>query len=388
MTCAPVSIDPDATLTATLGVLDCHVSTAVAAGYGRLFGAGGAFGMALTGVLTIYVALLGLGLITGRTRLTLAALTPKALALGLVLTFATAWPAYQTVVYGLLTGGPDQIASAFMGAGSGATQAFAARLDGLFNAALEAASAVSAVSKSPNLALATGLVWAGALILLLATLGLLVITRLVLAVLLALGPLFLVFALFDGSRGLFEGWLRTTVAFALAPMLVVLGGSGVVAVLTPLISVISDDPVRAVSELRPVVSLFLASVVYAALILTLMGVALALTRGWRVRPQTSLLHQATGAAIATAHAAAHGGVVAEQAAGPAGRTDRIADTAAAVLRESGRSADGRARTVAENLAGAALPAPATGPSARRIEGLGRTFRTTPERRAQSGKICA
>ncbi len=55
--------------------------------------------------------------------------------------------------------------------------------------------------------------------------GLLVTARIGLALLLALGPIFVVLALFDGTRGLFTGWLKGLVMLALAPLFAVLGGT-------------------------------------------------------------------------------------------------------------------------------------------------------------------
>jgi len=386
MTCPALPFDGDATITATLSALDCQVNGAVASGYDGLFGASGAFGVALGVILTIYLTIMAIGLLTGRTRLTLPALGPKVLALGFVLTFATAWPAYQTVIYGLFTGGPDQVASAFMGARSGATQAFAARLDTLFEAVLDVGQTLTTLPKSPNLGVATNLVWTSAVTLLLFTLGLLVIARLVLAVLLALGPIFIVFGLFEGTRGLFEGWLRSSVAFALAPLLIVLGGSGAMVVLGPLITAIGDDPVRAVTELRPVVSLFLASVIYAGLLVALMATAISLTRGWRLRsgadapadraPPPASAGGVTGATVLHA-----GGATPPLAA----NDDRVSGLAAAVLRDGVRATDTRVHTLIE-AASAAAPSPPIPEPRRRLEGLGQTFRATPPHRALTGQI--
>ena len=47
--------------------LDCHIGAVVASSYGRLFGRDGAFGTVLTVLLTLYVAIIALGLMTGRT---------------------------------------------------------------------------------------------------------------------------------------------------------------------------------------------------------------------------------------------------------------------------------------------------------------------------------
>ena len=380
MACAGLPIGADASLTATLASLDCQVNGAVAGGYGRLFATGGAFGGALTAALSIFVALLALGLITGRTRASLGALTPKALAFGLVLTFATSWPAYQAVIYGLLTGGPDQVAAAFMGASSGATHAFAMRLDALFDAVVEAGQAVSALPKAANLATASNLIWASAITLLLSTLGLLVVTRVVLAVLLALGPLFVVFGLFSGTRGLFHGWLRTSVAFALAPMLIVLGGAGVMAVLGPLIQTIADDPAGAVTELRPIVTLFVASLVYAGLVLTLMWAAVSLTRGWRPKLDRAPADAAVAHSASTA-TQIFSSVTSSTSAAPL-TGDRVAGVVAAVVSQDRRS-DHRIETLTHALPAAQGPA-ATAP--RRAAGLGQSFRAAPERRALAGSL--
>jgi type IV secretion system protein VirB6 len=379
MACAGLPIGADASLSASLASLDCQVNGAVAGGYGRLLSSSGAFGGALTAALSIFVALLALGLITGRTRMSLGALTPKALAFGLVLTFATSWPAYQALIYGLLTGGPDQVAAALMGARSGATHAFAARLDSLFGAVVEAGQAVSALPKAANLATASNLIWASAITLLLSTLGLLVVARVALAVLLALGPLFVVFGLFSGTRGLFHGWLRTSVAFALAPMLIVLGGAGVMAVLGPLIQAVADDPAGAVTELRPIVTLFVASLVYAGLVLTLMWTAVSLTRGWRPRLDGA------AADADVAHGASTVTEIAPVTRSPSAAAltgDRVAGVVAAVV-----SSDSRSSHRIEALTHA-LPA-AQGPSAatpRRAAGLGQSFRAAPERRVLAGSL--
>jgi type IV secretion system protein VirB6 len=373
MSCPPLPFGEDANLADTLNALDCQVNGAVAAGYSRLFGGDGAFTVVLGAALTIYLAVIGLCLLTGRTRLTLSALGPRVVAVGFILTFATAWPAYQTVVYGLLTGGPDQIASAFMYARSGATQAFAARLDVLFDAMLEAGRALAAQPKSPNLDVALNLVWASAIILLLSTLGLLVIARLVLAVLLALGPVFIVLALFDATRGLFEGWLRTTVAFAFAPMLIVLGGSGLMTAVAPSIAAVAGEPVRAVTALRPVVSLFLISTIYAGLLAILAASAFALTRGWRVSRREPPPPVPEPSQVGWLPAEPSAQVIAFPRAAP-GRDERTPLIAASVLREAELRRE-TFHTERCDVAGA----PAARALADRRKGLGQAFRPSAER---------
>jgi type IV secretion system protein VirB6 len=367
--------------------LDCQVNGMVEGGYSRLFGAGGAFNTVLTSVLTIYVLLVGYGLITGRMRLSLPALTPKIASLVLVLTFATAWPAYQAVIYGLLTRGPDQIASAFMGARSGAADAFAHRLDHLFDALVRMGQAVSAAGdpNAENVKLASKLVWTSAITTVLSTVGLLVISRIVLAILLALGPVFVVLALFEPTRGLFEGWLKTSVAFALAPMLVVLGGAGLVAVLEPMMAAILRDPLAAVRDPRGVVSLFVVAMVYAALLPTLAFVAVSLTRGWRLGRAPS---ERTGSATPAAHDDGRVGISGgEMASAPAMADIRLASLVAAATRDAA-SAPASFQLTVEAALGAGSVVNDRPNADRRVSGLGQSFRAAPSQRAISGRIGA
>ena len=390
--CPAMATNGDASLSASLVTLDCQVNAAVATGYGRLFGQEGRFVAVLTLVLTIYVAILALGLITGRTRLRLSAMTPRVLALGLVLTFATAWPAYQTVVYGLLTRGPDQIASAFMGGNSGATLAFAQRLDTMSGRFMDLAQALQSQGQStPNLQIAIKLVWSSALLLMLSTAGLLVVARLVLAVLLALGPLFMVFALFEGTRGLFEGWLKTAVAFALAPMLIVLGGAGVMATLAPMIDGMLEDPGAAVAGMQPILLLFVGAVIYAGTLFAMLLTAIGLTRSWRLRnrneagPRDADDHARleAGTQRSSASETTVMGSAQREATGATASNDRLAGLLGALQRGEQRVGDG---TQIRQITRARQEAPMSNAvPARRIAGLGQRHRGQQNKPGFSGR---
>lgn len=279
-TALPAGTDMTTSLSSGLASVDCQLNTAVTVAYSRFFGHGGLFSVALTLMLTIFVAVVALRLLTGHTRLTLNAMTPRVLVLGLVLTFATAWPAYQTVVLDLLSRGPDQIASALLGNSAGATRAFAQRLDGVFDRFMDLAQALEGKGQSGQLA--ARWVWASTLLLMLSTAGLMLLVKIVLAVLLALGPLFIVFALFESTRGLFEGWLKTAAAFALAPLLIVIGGVGAMAILAPITDSLLDDPARLTTDLKPVFLLFMGALIYAATLIALFWTAMSLARHWRL----------------------------------------------------------------------------------------------------------
>ncbi len=380
MSACPALLTADGGLADGMAALDCQLNLAVSAGYGRLFGMGGVFGATLTGLLTIYVAFVAYGLITGRTRLGLSTLTPRMVVLGLVLTFATAWPAYQAVVYGLLTGGPDQIASALLGAPHGAARAFAARLDVVFEQVADLAKDLGQAgpANDPQVQTAVKLTWASALMLLISTAGLLIVARIVLAVLLAVGPVFVVLALFPRTRGLFEGWIKTASALAFTPMLLTLGGAGVLAALGPVIAAIGDDPAAAVAETRPILTLFLGSIIYVLLLLALAWAAWNITRGWRPFGGASEAAPAPAETAATMRTAA-GTIGADGRAAVDARTAAVvAAVSAPPATRRDAPADRRVEIAQQPTATySAAPSPRRAAARPRAEGLGQRHRPQP-----------
>lgn len=216
-----------------LAWVDCQALGLGEEGY-RALGPGSAFGMALTGLLTIYVALIGYRLLVGGA-LTLREGLVAALKIGFVLALATQWPAYRVLVYDVAARTPEAAASGFLnasGLNAGGSGTLAARLDGVTGALgqmVENAAAARAAAPPPvpqpgtaapapaqpprpaqatlgeaaaaSVTSATGALVASALA------GLLSV-RVILGLLLAMGPVFIACLLFEATRGLFTGWLR------------------------------------------------------------------------------------------------------------------------------------------------------------------------------------
>jgi type IV secretion system protein VirB6 len=207
-----------------------------------------------------------------------------------VLTFATSWMAYQSVFWNLAVGAPDQIATVLTGARGSATQIFADRIDMIFAAIAQASDAAgqqqaAQAAQGAAQAAASGsftpgnLMWLSALLLLLGTVGVLVTARIALAVLLAVGPVFLIFALFPATRGLTAGWLRGVVLAAVTPLFVVLGGGIMIELLVPVIQVLGGpDGING----RAALALFMIASVHVALMVMVMKVAGTMVSGWRV----------------------------------------------------------------------------------------------------------
>src|SRR5262249_13339795 len=149
-------------------------------------------------------------------------LTLSMLKIGVVLALATNWPAYQQLVFDSLFDGPAQISTSIFQTiipGAGFSGPFDG-LQGAFDALQNAANFL--VHSSPGLVSpwSGGTAFAGAslnfaaYLMLFSSLGMVLIAKVVLALLLALAPVFTAFLLFEQTRGLFIGWLRAACAFA------------------------------------------------------------------------------------------------------------------------------------------------------------------------------
>lgn len=279
--CPPFGAAGPASIADALQKVDCLTAEATQVSFNRLFGPGGSLTPALTILLTLYVAFFAVNLLTGRSALRVSLMTPRMMTMGLVLTFVTSWIAYQSVVWNLAIGAPDQVAGILLGSDGSATQLFASRLDGLFSAVTNAANSLAGEPEaSAKLASPSNMLWISALMLLLGTVGVLVVCRIALAALLMLGPVFIVLALFQGTRGLFEGWLKSVVGFALVPLLTVIMGSGAVIAILPMVQGLATSGGEL--SLRTSVGILVASVVYFALMFLVVELALSLTRGWKL----------------------------------------------------------------------------------------------------------
>jgi type IV secretion system protein VirB6 len=284
--CETLTASATAGVAPALRAVDCVANEATAGAFARLFGGEGSLLPALTILLTLYIAFFAISLLTGRSRISVSALTPRMMTLGLVLTFVTSWVAYQSVVWNLAIGAPDQIAGVITGADGSATQMFADRIDILFAAVAEASQAAAAAQAGmPAQAAAAGtfspgnLIWLAAVLLLLGTVGVLVTARIALAVLLALGPVFVVLGLFNGTRGLFAGWLRALVMTSVAPLFAVIGGGFMIELAVPVVTGLQGSEGI---DGRAAMALFLVASVHVALMVMVMRVVGTMVGGWTV----------------------------------------------------------------------------------------------------------
>lgn len=373
---------------AALRGADCIAGEASAAAFGRLFAPGGSLGTVLTLVLTLYIAIFGFMLLTGRTNLGVRSLVPRMMTLGLVLTFATSWLAYQSVVWNLAAGTPDYLAGILTGTRGSATAVFAQKIDVVFAAVQQAGGGSTDVDAlSPE-----GMMWLGAMLFMLGTIGLLVTTKIALGVLIALGPIFVVLALFNGTRGLFGGWVKGLVLCALAPLFAVLGGSIMLELAVPVLSALVAQPGFVPAEAG--MAFFMIGAVHVALMALVLKVASAMVAGWTVFGLAPSKEEKAAAAAraavpvpapAVSAAQLAQAQAATQASAQARRIDVSALPIGMAANDGGSFAGaGAGRTThvyATSHAGASTTPQGTSRS--RVQGIGSRFKAAPPRALKS-----
>ena len=226
-----------------LGSLDCNVRAFSEAIYRGLSGPGSELSWALTAVLTIYVAVMGLRLMLGTTQLRVSEFSIAALKIGLVLALATEWPVYEQLIFNALFHGPEQIVASAMGAsGAALAEPFAALQRGFDE--LQASAAFFA--RSPGTAFAGSSLHLVSYMLLFSSLGAVLAAKAVLGLLLALGPVFATLLLLDSTRGIFAGWLKVALGFALVPLIVTLALTAEMILINPYLDSLAQ--MRAVGQ--------------------------------------------------------------------------------------------------------------------------------------------
>lgn len=151
-----------------------------------------------------------------------------------MLVLATSWPAYQALVYDVVLHSPAEFAATIGGAAQlpGSSGGLVQRIDGIDQAlkilAIEGVGPLPlgadglplmpSVAPQPFLGFDNFALGFARVIFLVSTVASFAVVRIVAGLLLALAPLFAAFLLFDGTRGLFEGWLKTLIATTLASL--------------------------------------------------------------------------------------------------------------------------------------------------------------------------
>lgn len=276
--------DPNAGLVSGLmQTVDCNVHAVSTGGYALLAQAGSPFQLALTAMLTLYVAFIGFRMLVGHAPLRFGELTVTVIKVAVVLALATSWNAYQTAVHDFLFNGPQQLAATMLQAAQPADSLFKGNPFGGLQLAYDELirdAALFTRQAGPGAQAMQGGEAFGALALnlsaqtmLLMTLGVFLAAKIVLGLLLAVGPVFIALFLFDATRGVFEGWLRAAAACALVPLVVTLSLALQLTMLEPALLAMARLRELGQTNLGLATGVFVLTVVFAG-VLAIGGVAM------------------------------------------------------------------------------------------------------------------
>ena len=396
-------------VTGLTGFVDCQVQALGENGYLAL-GTGSSFGLALTGMLTIYVALLGYRMLLGDAP-TLRGGVVAMVKIGFVIALAQQWPAYQALVYRVVVDGPGELGTTILSSsgladarGPDAAQRVQAAYVALSpsDAPANTLPNTNAAATGPAVPVPSGLgtpplanatTERAGQILVLSSLGGLLSVRIVAALLLALGPLFATLLLFGATRGLFEGWVRGLVGAALASVGVATTIMFELAVLEPQVAMLTFA--RQANLPVPLLpgEILVTTLVFTAVLLVVMFAAVRVTSGFRIprahRPALlelrQMIDERTGAS-----APSTSNIVTGTALNERSRVIAIADAAEAAARRDMRlerevvttTARGEGTDIVppnERSSGAPVP---LGQTSRRRTAIGET-RTAARREARA-----
>ncbi|RYY25555.1 MAG: hypothetical protein EOP62_13100 [Sphingomonadales bacterium] len=220
----------DGFLKGLLDFVDCQAQTIGTQGYMTLAAPGSTVSQVLTAMLVLFVAGFGYRMLMGHTPGVRDGVMAM-VKIGVVLTLAMNWPVYRTLVYQVILSGPAELTSQ-IGRGAdlpGAGGGLAVRLDGvdqmIDRLAALGTGGITQPEPGTEPLRASQRVFTGfdefaiggaRVAFLVGTVAAFALVRLAAGLLLALGPLFIAFLLFEGTRGLFAGWLRILAGTALA----------------------------------------------------------------------------------------------------------------------------------------------------------------------------
>ncbi len=302
------AINPAAGSAETMvNTVDCYMQSNVQAGYANLLGQGSMFSYGLTIALTLYVASVGYRLIFGRSKLSISEMMPRMVMIGAVLALTSNWATYQVLVYDVLTDGPQEIVTAINPAETKAGS-ITERVDMLSGRMVDLADAWTEFDARPEQAMPAGIIaepealpatatgitafvapkdslgpnmlLLSALLLVLASAGVLVVAKIILGLLLMLGPIFAVLGLFAATRGLTLGWGRAAVLMALVPIMAMMTSAGAVALLEPVLTEMYVAAGQGIFSLRSALAIMVVVLVMVAVSVQLFRIGRTIVSGW------------------------------------------------------------------------------------------------------------
>ncbi|WP_022685468.1 type IV secretion system protein [Sphingomonas phyllosphaerae] len=385
---------PDRFASGLMQYLDCQASSLGSQGFMAMAAPGSSVSLLLSALLTIFIALIGYRLLFGET-LNLRDGVLAFVKIGIVLAFATSWPAYRTVVFDVVLRAPAEVAGEIgRPAGlPGATGGLTTRMDAVDRAFRILAIYGAGVPTRQQVEEANGVapplfanfdafaLGAARVVFLVGGLGAFALTRITAGLLLALGPLFIAFLLFSVTRGLAEGWVRGLAAATLGSAAIAVALGIELALLEPWLYGLASQRAGGLAIPGAPAAILTASIIFALAISGLVALAGRIAFGLRLPVPQSLSAMLPNIGIATTEArivaSSSGHTMAENRS----RAMAIADSIVSAQRRDERASGGASRV--QTTAGSLVRSAGAGDTSGGTP-IGQSFRRRNARRVSAG----
>lgn len=165
-------------------------------------------------IFATYIVIMGFGVLRGVIAMPVNTFIESILKFGLILTLVSNWDFFSTYVVDVITNTPDAMAGVISG-NAGAGESATAQIGLIYNKAIAAVTYIKS-QKGWVLPTIMGLViFIPATLMMVFAIFLIVLSKIAIAVLVGISPIFIVFLLFGVTRQMFEAWLRQVINYAL-----------------------------------------------------------------------------------------------------------------------------------------------------------------------------
>ena len=188
-------------------------------------------------MLVIYIAFFGLAVLQGMISMSLRDASRHILKALIIFQLATNWGSFTTFFYDVFTSGPEKLTTALVGGAKPTDQ-----LEDVFITGVEAARNINRKAGTFDVAqiVLAVLVLIGTVLMTGMALFLLILSKMGLAILLSIAPVFLAMALWKSTQGLFQGWINYLVNYAMIPVITF--------AMLGLILAIMKDPINTIKQ--------------------------------------------------------------------------------------------------------------------------------------------
>lgn len=235
-------------ITGTLNTVDSVISNYVNTAYTNFVQANSGV---ITLLFTVYVMMMGYQFLFHRHHEHLSGVIKQIITMLCVYGLVMNWNLYHLFVYQIFTEEPTKIANVLINSTNGMqTGSISEALDGIYlaviNSSTDLFNQINFSASGLAFILYGCFVFVIGTLLCIYTLLLFIYAKLMMAVALALGPIFILFTMWESTRGLFSAWLNKLMTLALIPVVT----SGVLALMLSVINVTLPSLTQPVSAMQ------------------------------------------------------------------------------------------------------------------------------------------